>query len=865
MVSLKGSSAPREARVGPEHRGLTHDDDGLDGDDDDDRLDDDDDLLDDLHDDERAGSGGEDGGMPGLAHDDDDDDDDDDHGLHAHVHVRRRIPRRGPDAAGQLGAAPRAPAHHRVIEHDSAEIGAARQPGAASRVRAHHRVIEHDSTEQPAPAGAGFAGKGAAAQQRERRALHLFSGKKDRADGLKAQLIARGWSAVDEIDAGVESHAGAANPAEDLLDDDFSFKTLPAAEGGKWRAGVEGIPCTTFTVARFKPNGVPVVRCRPDETRGLREPPVGHEHEAERANELVRRACAIAAAVQASGGVYIIENPIDRGDRELSQRLRLGFWPAHAPLWLLDEIIELQLATGGQMVHFPQCAVGGGAQKWTTFLYSPALAALGKLGDLRCSHKRSEHIAASTGRVAGGWASAALAAYPRELNEIIADALDAAVPLTGGAASSAEAVSSEAAPTTTSAAAAPRLFEKLEACVLVPAGSEDSTEGRPCTVIAVHMDDIDPYYTVQLEDGSVRETIADRLRSVPVVGSKRPHAHVAEAEVARPAPRAAASMSLRNNEPELLAVLEAEAFPQVNVPPTTEWFDVARDANVPEPLSTDELIPEAAQRAAAAHIRAVQQCYKRASRGEHGWQAARVARPQPLELSEAESLHPAGRGWSWVRREGGLWHPLTRSRWPDDPPETDLDVAAVLAAAKADAARFGSADADFPDQFVLACMAHGYPAPELERATVLGYPHVGALKSMEGLHKCLAKDRKSDGVEGAQAWTVHGGAMPQVWPMRADPINVVWRNGKPRITIDKTMQLSDVYESYNAAVALEKYDPVEMVRVQQLCRAIAILMTAGVGVRVWSFDLEAYFRKTGKQRADWWKSGYVLPDDHRKL
>ena len=42
-------------------------------------------------------------------------------------------------------------------------------------------------------------------------------------------------------------------------------------------------------------------------------------------------------------------------------------------------------------------------------------------------------------------------------------------------------------------------------------------------------------------------------------------------------------------------------------------------------------------------------------------------------------------------------------------------------------------------------------------------------------------------------------------------------------------------------------DPVEMVRVQQLCRAAAILMTAGVGVRLWSFDLEAYFRKTGNE------------------
>ena len=223
-------------------------------------------------------------------------------------------------------------------------------------------------------------------------------------------------------------------------------------------------------------------------------------------------------------------------------------------------------------------------------------------------------------------------------------------------------------------------------------------------------------------------------------------------------------------------------------------------------------------------------------------------------------MHPAGRGWSWVRERGGLWRPLTRSSWPDDPPETDLNIAAVLEAAKADKARFGDADEAFPDQHVLACMAHGYPAPELARATVLGYPHVGALKSMEGLRACLAKDRKQDAVAGKQPWTVHGGAMPQVWPMRADPVNVVWRGGKPRITIDKTMPLSSIYESYNAAVDLEKYDPVEMVRVQQLCRAIAIFLTAGVGVRVWSFDLEAYFRKTGKQRADWWKSGYVLPD-----
>ena len=303
-----------------------------------------------------------------------------------------------------------------------------------------------------------------------------------------------------------------------------------------------------------------------------------------------------------------------------------------------------------------------------------------------------------------------------------------------------------------------------------------------------------------------------------------------------------------------------EPLPVVNVAPDTAWFDVPADECVPAPLTTDELIPVSVQRRAAKHIAQVCACYARARRGAHGWRVARDMRPPPLELTEEEAVLPAGRGWSWLHGEDGRWRPLTRSRWPEDPPETDLDIAEVLRTAKADPERFGEADAEFADKYVLACMAHGHPAPHLERAVVLGYPHVGALKSMEALDKCIAKDRKQDSTEGKLAWTVHGGSMPQVWPTRADPVNVVWRGGKPRLTIDKTMELSACFESYNAAVRLEEYDPVEMVRVEQLCRAAAIFRSAGVGVRVWSFDLEAYFRKSAKQRADWWKSSYLLPD-----
>ena len=713
---------------------------------------------------------------------------------------------------------------------------------------------------------------------RRRRALHLFSGKKGRVDGLAACLVARGWE-VDEIDSGKDIAGEVVSGDDDLLDHAVYTSLLSRAEAGCWAAVIAGVPCSTFSVARHRRrqrNGPPAVRRLPGEGRGLHSPPAGHEHEADRANELARRSCEIAEAVQTAGGVYIIENPIDRSDAAMSARLRLGHWPSHASLWQLDELIALRCMTGGLVVHFPQCALGGVAQKWTTLMFSPSLTALVRLGELRCHHRPYEHAVVGAGRDAdGAWVTARLAAYPEGMNRAIADAVDEAVPAgepateaplrdVGGvdASCDADAAAVGEAASGTAVDGSRRVFLKHEACVWVVADTTDSTDGVPCTVTAVHYDDGDPYYTITFADGGERETVAARLRGAPVVGSKRPHAQLAEAIDARPPSHAAATMSLRHNEPELFGVLEREPLPAANVPPRTEWFDVACDEDVPEPLTTDQLIPAAAQLAVAQHIAQVQRCYERAERGEHGWRVARDMRPPPLELSEAEAMLPAGRGWSWLQHEDGLWRPLTRSRWPDDPPESDLDIEAVLAAAKANPERFGAADADFPDKYVLACMAHGYPAPELERATVIGYPHVGALKSMAGLRRCLEKDRKQDTVEGARAWTVHGGAMPQVWPMRADPVNVVWRNGKPRITIDKTMSLSDVYESYNAAVDLEQFDPVEMVRVQELCRAVAILLTARVGVRVWSFDLEAYFRRIGKQRADWWKSGYVLPDGY---
>jgi len=93
-------------------------------------------------------------------------------------------------------------------------------------------------------------------------------------------------------------------------------------------------------------------------------------------------------------------------------------------------------------------------------------------------------------------------------------------------------------------------------------------------------------------------------------------------------------------------------------------------------------------------------------------------------------------------------------------------------------------------------------------------------------------------------------------------MNIVMRNGKARMTIDKTMQLVDGVASYNDSVDLEAIPEIEYVKVSELARAIAVLNTSGAPIKIWGFDLDSYFRRTGKQRAHCWMSGFVHSDSY---
>jgi hypothetical protein len=591
--------------------------------------------------------------------------------------------------------------------------------------------------------------------------LHLFSGPGCRSDGMRA--LARELLRVDtvEIDTLIDEHDC------DLLDDAVFDDLMRRVRAGEFFAAVIGTPCSTFSVARIPkhgvPDGGPPQLRHIDHADGMPGLSAADRRIIEDSDLLVERSVAVARLIRSQGGSFVIENPVTRSDK--SSHLFRSVWRSHMSLWMHKLMRQLRDERWTREVSFPQCALGGTFQKWTTLLYTECLhSVLSKLGDFGCNHSTHQDVAVGIGED-GKWRSASSAAYPMAMNAILLEAFRAA-------------------------RAASRLY----------------------------------------------------------IGSAKPHAvSSSDATGAQPAPKAAPSRSsLRRLEPEVESVLRDEQMPIANAAPETLWADApARAANPPGPLRTDEVFPSVMLSRLHSFRVAIGACFEAAGRGR--WKWARDHRPPPLHATEDECLLPAARGWVWAYNDSDMrWHAVQPSSWPDDPPPGELDTAVIVQYAR---------EHDYSDMEIISLIAHGYPGPELERCAVLGPPHVGTLKSPEAFLKSAKKDQE-------KGWVRHGYRLPPVWPMRADPMNIVFRNDKPRMTIDKTMQLVDGVDSYNSRIDLESQPAIDYVSVSMLGRAAAILMTAGVSVSIWGFDLEAYFRKTGKQRAHVWMSGFVHGDGY---
>ena len=106
------------------------------------------------------------------------------------------------------------------------------------------------------------------------------------------------------------------NSSHDLLHDRFYSKLLSKVKAGEYCAVFAAPPCSTFSISRFfaKAKAPSPVR---DRSNILGLPGLGHRQreELDTANKLVSRTCEVLDAAWRVGSQFILENPVDRGDR----------------------------------------------------------------------------------------------------------------------------------------------------------------------------------------------------------------------------------------------------------------------------------------------------------------------------------------------------------------------------------------------------------------------------------------------------------------------------------------------------------------------------------------------------------------------
>ena len=106
-----------------------------------------------------------------------------------------------------------------------------------------------------------------------------------------------------------------------------------------------------------------------------------------------------------------------------------------------------------------------------------------------------------------------------------------------------------------------------------------------------------------------------------------------------------------------------------------------------------------------------------------------------------------------------------------------------------------------------------------------------------------------------------GYELPEFWPCHLDCVNVAMQRGKPRLCIDKTIEMVKGVASYNSTIDLDNYlHRVKLASVGVLCRATAILQTCGVEVLVGKLDLASFFRVHPKQRMQVSQSARHFPE-----
>ena len=205
----------------------------------------------------------------------------------------------------------------------------------------------------------------------------------------------------------------------DLSRADISDEILRRIAAGAYDAIFAAPPCSSYSIAHD-----PQLRSA-IEPLGIQPVPIEWRAYVDKHNLLTAFTAAAARAAHDVGALWAIENPADRGIRDSP-----AFWPRFSgcgSIWRVPGMADLASSTGATFFTFAQCACGAPAQKYTTLLAPRAMvAALQPFRRLVCTHKRGHATKAAGYDGSGVSLSAASAAYPPRMNELLADAFFAA-------------------------------------------------------------------------------------------------------------------------------------------------------------------------------------------------------------------------------------------------------------------------------------------------------------------------------------------------------------------------------------------------------------------------------------------------------
>ena len=337
------------------------------------------------------------------------------------------------------------------------------------------------------------------------------------------------------------------------------------------------------------------------------------------------------------------------------------------------------------------------------------------------------------------------------------------------------------------------------------------------------------------------------MPQMPIMGSADPH-RVGDMPRER-RPRAIKSSSFRALEPELPSVLRSRLLPRVHIPPRTEWFTPSDEPPTEpgfQPQHIDEVVTSAFKAAFDAVARETKAAHDAALRGRIN--VAKGLRPKARCLTENQALRPQARGDRWdltACEHGGAPVRLRPSRYPDRPPDTQLNIEAVLRAAGANGATDSRFGVTYDDQEMIAWCAHGFDSLSLadRSLTVLFAQHVGALMHMQMIDETIQKGRDKGFLQGPFRHT------PPFAPCWCLPYGCVVQKGKARMTIDPSIALIDGVAPVND-IDTERALIVRWLRTSEFCEGIAILQTSGMPVALASIDGESYYRVLGTQVMD---------------